>query len=112
MKDASPTTLNDTPPITKRRSPCMDKLDGLGWSHGATVVSHGVRLGIRTNDADILTRLLERLPHGWRSRRAAAVERLYSGKVGAPASRPGVRQFNLLYRNPARLSRTLALDAL
>jgi hypothetical protein len=49
-------------------------------------------------------------PPGWKSVSSPVVERLYSLILGGAAKREGVRRFNLLYADIARLARTSNLD--
>jgi hypothetical protein len=94
----------------------MDKIDRLGWAAGIAIKSYGVSVGIRTNDARVLDKLVERLPPVWRPARSPVVERLYSVFMGGEGARPGVRRFNLLYGDLQRLVRSVneehVLDAL
>ena len=53
-----------------------------------------------------------RLPPGWKLAGSPVVDRLYSVIVAGPATRPGLRLFNLLYAGPTRLARTLEFDDL
>jgi hypothetical protein len=88
----------------------MDKIDRLGWAAGMSFVSYGVRVGIRVNKPEILDRLVDRLPPGWKPSRALTVERLYSLIIGGEGPRPNVRRFNILYGNVEKLLRTMDLD--
>ena len=54
------------------------RLDRLAWRAGACVEAHGVRLGLRTNAPSVLDELRRYLPPGWRSRRSAVVDELFS----------------------------------
>ena len=88
----------------------MEKLDRLGWAAGFTFTSYGVRIGVRTNQPEILERLAELLPPGCKPSASATVERVYSLTVGGAGARPNLRRFNLLYGNFDRLARTMNLD--
>lgn len=90
----------------------MAKIDRLGWAAGFAFSSYGVTVGVRVNDPQLLGRLPDHLPPGWKFVRRAAVERLYSLVVGGAAAgaRPGVRRFNLLYGDAERLARTHDLN--
>ena len=58
----------------------------------------------------VLERVRALLPPGWKPAGKPTVRRLYSLIVGGPTSRPGVRRFNLLYSDGARLLRTHDLE--
>jgi hypothetical protein len=88
----------------------MDKIDRLGWAAGISFVSYGVRVGVRVNKPEILDRLVERFPPGWKPSRTLIVERLYSVIVGGAGIHHNVRRFNILYGNVEKLLRTLDLD--
>jgi hypothetical protein len=88
----------------------MEKIDRLGWAAGFSFVSYGRRIGIRTNAPDILERLGQHLPPGWKRSSSTVVERLYSLVVGGPTTRPNIRRFNLLYGDITRLARSRELD--
>jgi hypothetical protein len=90
----------------------MQKIDRLGWAAGICFTAYGVRIGIRVNKPDILKRLAESFPPGWKLASRPVVDRLYSLVVGGEATRPNVRLFHLLYAGPARLARTMVLDDL
>jgi hypothetical protein len=86
----------------------MKKIDRLGWAAGFAFISHGVRVGVRVSlpDRDVLERVMECFPHGWKPARSPVVEFLYSLRIGGPNPRPGIRHFHLLYGGPRRLART------
>src|SRR5260370_41449215 len=88
----------------------MEKLDRLGWAAGLAVTAYGVSVGVRVNDRSVLERVRALLPPGWRPAGKRTVRRLYSLIVGGPTPRPGVRRFNLLYSDAARLLRTHDLE--
>lgn len=69
-----------------------------------------MRFGVRTDSAEALDRLAERLPFGTRKSRAANVDGLFS--VIAGGARGRVRRFNVLYADHLRLSRTLDFEEL
>lgn len=88
----------------------MDKIDRLGWAAGLSFISYGVRVGVRVNNREILERLVDRFPPGWKPTGSPSVERLYSLVIGGAGIRPNVRRFNILYGNIEKLLRTLDLD--
>jgi hypothetical protein len=88
----------------------MEKIDRLGWAAGIAFTAYGLSVGVRVSDPSVLDRVRALLPPGWKPAVKPTVRRLYSLIVGGPASRPGLRRFNLLYSNSARLVRTRDLD--
>jgi hypothetical protein len=88
----------------------MEKLDRLGWAGGMSLVSFGVRIGIRVNRPEILGRLKGYLPPGWKPSSSNAVDYLYSLIVGGVGAKPNVRRFNLLYAGIVRLARSTDID--
>ncbi|MDT5062872.1 MAG: hypothetical protein QOH63_3331 [Acidobacteriota bacterium] len=85
----------------------MAKIDRLGWAAGLSFVSYGVRVGVRVNDAQVLNRLSNHLPPGWKPASSPVVGKLFSLFVGGVGPRSSVRRFNLLYGDIEQLSRTL-----
>lgn len=88
----------------------MKKIDRLGWAAGIAFTAYGVSVGVRVSDRSILERVRALLPPGWKPAGKPTVRRLYSLISGGPTSRPGVRRFNLLYSDAARLVRTHDLE--
>jgi hypothetical protein len=82
-------------------------LDRLGWAAGLSIVSHGVRIGIRVNDPGVLQRVADHLPPGWKPSGSPLVTELCSLLVGG--SNPGsrIRRYHLLYWGSGRIARTL-----
>lgn len=90
----------------------MDKIDRLGWAAGFSFISYGVKVGVRTNSPEVLDRLRDFLPPRWDLSNSRTVDRLYSLRVGGAGARPGMKRFNLLYGDLARLARSLELNDL
>jgi hypothetical protein len=84
----------------------MEKIDRLGWAAGIAVVSHGVSVGVRTNEPEALAGLLRRLAPGWKPAASPRVERLYSVRVGDGPGQ-GIRRFSLLYQDELKIARSL-----
>lgn len=84
----------------------MQKIDRLGWTDGLSIVSYGVRVGIRVNDPSALERVKKLLPHGWKPASSPIVEKLFSVYLGGAGPRPNMRRFSLLYGGLERLLRT------
>ena len=89
----------------------MKKVDRLGWAAGFSLRSYGVRIGVRSNDAAVLARVLELLPGEWEKTDLPVVDRLYSIFVGGGGARANVRRLSLLYGDHLRLARALDLDS-
>ena len=83
----------------------MDAIDRLGWADGFSFLSYGRRIGVRVSDPNMLDRLKERLPDGWRPSKRDRVERLYSVITGGQAH-AGTRHFHLLYGDWERIERS------
>ncbi|MBK6427816.1 MAG: hypothetical protein IPF82_16965 [Blastocatellia bacterium] len=103
----------------------MMKLDRLGWAAGFSFRAYGLTIGVRTNTAAILDRLITHLPYGWEPSDSPKVDILFSMLVGhssehatpaTPVRRIGPagkrRRFNLLYDGILLASRTLDQDEL
>jgi hypothetical protein len=88
----------------------MDKITRLGWADGLSFRAHGARIGIRVNDPWVLGRIPACLPPGWKASKLPMVDLLYSFWLGGHGTRPGVRNYHLLYDGSVRLARTLDLD--
>jgi hypothetical protein len=85
----------------------MRRLDRLGWTAGLTFRSYGVRFGVRAGSGAALSRLAEFLPPGTKEAAPGFVERLYSIRLSDDApERRGLRRYQLLYADYARLART------
>lgn len=85
----------------------MASLDRQAWADGLAVVSFGVRLGVRVDDAAILPRVRARLPPLHRRSRDRVVDHLYSIRISRTATNPGIRHFHLVYAGPSLVGRTL-----
>ncbi len=101
-------------PDLKTTSPCMAKLDRLGWAEGLCVDAYGLRIGIRVNVSGVLDDVENRLPPDWQPAATPVVDRLFSLVLGGGDAR--VRRYNLVYAGILRRARTLdrgeALQAL
>jgi hypothetical protein len=97
------------PQLPDAMSPCMAKLDRVGWAAGACIDAYGARIGIRVNQAALLDRLLTLLPPGWKPLAAPRVDELHSLVLGG-ATRTRARAYNLVYWGIARRARTLDLE--
>lgn len=99
-------------------SPCMERLDRIGWSDGFAFIAYGRRFGVRTTNPALLPRFLELIPPGGRLVSATEVEYLYSivdgrngGRAqGEPPSR--VHRFSLAYMGIVRIGRSLDMETL
>jgi len=92
---------------TRHPSPCLDRLNRLGWAAALTGVSHGVRIGIRANHPEVLDQLVERLPPAWKPLGSTSVDSLYSViEGGLDRRRRGVRRFHLAYSGARQIARS------
>jgi hypothetical protein len=71
-----------------------------------------MRIGIRTNEPEVLGQVRPLLPPGWKPSSSQFVDRLYSLRVGGDGRSAAVRNYSLLYAGPQRLARSLELDDL
>jgi serine kinase of HPr protein (carbohydrate metabolism regulator) len=69
------------------------------------VSSHGVRIGIRATDADVLNGIERLLPPGCTPSTALVVDVLYSIVAGGLGPTPAMRRLTLVYGNDVRLGR-------
>ncbi len=97
-------SLPSVMPRPRRGEPSAGRLDRLGWTAGTCIESHGVRIGIRINEARLLERLAPHLPPAWKPSRSALVHRLFSLWVDPRARGP--RRPARLYSGRSRLVRT------
>src|SRR5437667_9462396 len=88
----------------------MAKIDRLGWADGICFTSYGLRIGIRVNEPEVLARLPDHLPPGWKPAPSPIVDRLYSLRAATTGRSTAIRNFNLLYAGAARLARTRELE--
>ena len=88
----------------------MQKIDRLGWAAGVSVVTYGLRAGVRVSDPAVLDRVKERLPPDWEPACSPFVDYLYSLKVGGTDARRNVRNYHLLYFGLQRIARTMDLN--
>lgn len=88
----------------------MQTVDSLGWNAGFAVRVYGVKIGIRSNRADVVDRVWRHLPHGCKAIPGAAVDRVYSIVIGAEGSRRSRRGLSVLYGDQVRLIRSASVD--
>lgn len=100
--------LPELMPRLKHNSPCMAKLDRLGWTNGTCIEAHGLRIGIRANRPDVLRAFESRLPPGWKPLSRPDVRRLFSLWLGGSAGK--VKRYNLVYAGILRRARTLDVE--
>jgi hypothetical protein len=98
----------------------MGRLDGKtiegaglsGLAETLVAVAYGVRIGCRSNDAEVLDRMRARLPFGWKPSRSEHVDRLYALDVRNTPPRAKRRRTHTLYRDGERLARSSDLERL
>lgn len=93
-----------------RSTPCMQKLERLPWIDGFALTGHGVRVGVRVNDASLLPQLRERLPPGVGVGKDGVVDRMIS--VWSPLSQGSgrTREYEVLYADHVRVGRSFDLE--
>jgi hypothetical protein len=96
-------------PRLRYGSPCLDRLDRLGWAAGIAFSSYGVRIGIRLSTAEVLAAARDCLPPNARPIATPVVDHLYSLRVGGSGAYRGLRHFHQLYAETTRLARTMQL---
>lgn len=98
-------------PTRKTRNRAQSRLDSLAWSSGLSFIAYGVRVGLRSNHADILQRCLDFLPVGWKPSSSSVVECLYSIIANETAGSPPTPLF-CLYKDNELLFRASSADAI
>jgi hypothetical protein len=89
----------------------MQKIDRLGWSGGFAFNSHGVRIGVRVNDASVLPHLIKRVPPGSKPVGSEVVDQLYSVVIGKTGSSSRIKRYHIAYWGAERIARSVELDA-
>ena len=96
--------MGSLPPLMPRLpagAPRAERMDRLAWRAGACFASHGVRIGVRSNDPRVLDALPALLPPGSRPESSAIVEEVFSGWVNASAG--GTARHVRIYGGTRRL---------
>jgi hypothetical protein len=75
----------------------MEKIDRLGWAVGRAFSTYGLRVGVRSNRAEVLERIGSHLPPGHRDAPAGPVDRLYSLLVPEATDSRRTRRYALAY---------------
>lgn len=97
-------------PRLSQGSADMERLDGLVWAAGISFRAYGLRIGIRTNSAEVLRLMTRRLPITWKPSKSPIVDTLYSVvKPRAQGKRTG-KQFNVLYKGSETSARSTDLN--
>jgi hypothetical protein len=86
----------------------MEKIDRLGWAAGRCFDAYGVRVGVRLNQPELLSRVSALFPPGWKPLGSSIVDQMYSLWLGT--SRGRTRGYHLVYSGITRRARTLDLD--
>ncbi|HSS19378.1 MAG TPA: hypothetical protein VLL54_04835 [Pyrinomonadaceae bacterium] len=89
--------------------PSMANVDRLGWEVGLALRCYGVRIGIRTNDPDVLDRACEYLPAERQVITTGVLDRVYSIKANGNGKRR--KTVNVLYGDEVRLMRSTDGDS-
>src|SRR6266542_2108733 len=88
----------------------MAKLDRLGWADGISVLSYGVRVGVRVNDTSVLKSVIDRLPPGSKLSPVRVVDHLYSLIAGDAKPDSKMRRLSLGSWNLIRIARSRRFD--
>jgi hypothetical protein len=96
-------TRADGLPVLAGNPPEMERLDRLEWRAGVSFEAHGVRIGVRVTDPDLMTPISERLPFGSRPSASQVVEQLYS--LVSAGHDPGEAGSHVLFGNATELAR-------
>ncbi len=84
--------------LSQRRTPCLSRLDALGWTPNFAVVSGRRLVGVRANDERAAELVRERLSGGLRPDSDLQVVPNFSVQLADRAARPGpMRGLNLVY---------------
>ena len=97
-------------PRLRYGSPCLTKLNRLGWTDGLAFRAFGARVGIRVSDASVLDRVESLLPPCWKPAKSRVVDRLYSLRVGGDVPHSRIRRYHLLYADIRRIGRSMDLE--
>jgi hypothetical protein len=87
----------------------MEEVDLMGWPHGFSLKSYGVRIGIRSNDAAALETVRRHLPSEWQAMSSPLVDRVYSLRIGSRDARANGGRLNSLYGDAEPLARSTDL---
>lgn len=85
----------------------MEKIDRLGWAAGTGFRAYGLRIGIRTNQAELPENLEESFPPGWKPLSRPVVDHLCSLRLADRNRTSRFRRYNLLYADSKRVARSL-----
>lgn len=107
MKDSR---LGTGVPRNLQRTTCAEKHDRLGWTSGSAFLWRNLRIGLRTNEPSLLSRLESYLPGGSVRTEETGVDILVSLRVGQVAKRRGQTNYHLVYHAWDRVVRTLDLE--
>jgi hypothetical protein len=88
------------------------RIDRLDWRAGRCFDAYGVRVGVRTNEPALLTRLGPHLPPGWRACASPVVDRIYSLWVDTRGARRPSRVYDGRRRSVRTRDLGLALSVL
>jgi hypothetical protein len=100
-----PELLNHLP-RSRHRTPCADKNDKLGWTHGLSVRWSGLTIGLRCNCAEVLPELQTALPADALPCQERESDLLLSVIRGGEAGK-GRRNYHLVYDHWNRVARTM-----
>jgi len=97
-------------PRLKQTARRESRLDRLRWPAGLSFRAYGVRIGVRTTDADLLGGIKSRLPPGWTPAASPIVDCVYSVALGKRVPASQGRRPTRLFRDSVRLARSSDVD--
>lgn len=83
----------------------MERVNGLGWKAGVALRCYGVRIGVRSNEPDVLERICTHLPHERQLISSSVVDRVYS--ILTKSNSNCRKSVNVLYGDDVRLARSV-----
>ncbi len=89
----------------------MTKLENLRWTNFLAFTCYGARIGVRTNQASVLSQLQNALPPHSKISHNTKTDWLYSFWI-APPTRSGRKPFHVLYSNDEQSARLRDIDSL
>ncbi len=100
-----PVSSGEQLPWNRSRTPCAEKNDRLGWTHGSVVRWSGITIGLRCNRKEVLPILQAALPPDSVPCQGRDCDLLLSVLQGGEAGR-GRKNYHIVYNGWERVART------